>query len=74
MSLLVRTSTDADLSAIAAIYAHAVEHGTASFELAPPSAAEMERRRAALLEGGYPYLVAERDGTLLGHAYAGPYR
>ena len=74
MSLLVRTSTDADLSAIAAIYAHAVEHGTASFELAPPSTAEMERRRAALLEGGYPCLVAERDGALLGYAYAGPYR
>ena len=72
MSLLVRTSTDADLSAIAAIYAHAVEHGTASFELAPPSTAEMERRRAAL-RGGYPVCRRARR-TLLGYAYAGPYR
>lgn len=74
MSLLVRPSNDADLPAIAAIYADAVVHGTASFELDPPDVAEMARRRAALLEGGYPYLVAEQDGTVLGYAYAGPYR
>ena len=74
MSPLVRPSRTADLPAIAAIYADAVVHGTASFELDPPSEAEMARRRAALLDGGYPYLVAERDGTVLGYAYAGPYR
>ena len=74
MSLLVRPSRDGDLPAIAAIYAHAVTHGTASFELAPPSEAEMARRRGALLEAAYPYLVAERDGRVLGYAYAGPYR
>ena len=74
MSALVRPSRTADLPAIAAIYADAVVHGTASFELDPPSEAEMARRRAALLDGGYPYLVAERDGTVLGYAYAGPYR
>ena len=34
----------------------------------------MARRRAALLDGGYPYLVAERDGAILGYAYAGAYR
>ncbi|MCB5174573.1 MULTISPECIES: GNAT family N-acetyltransferase [Microvirga] len=74
MSLLVRPSRDSDLPRIAAIYAHAVRHGTASFELDPPDEAEMARRRAALLDGGFPYLVAERDGAVLGYAYAGPYR
>ncbi|HEX2552406.1 MAG TPA: GNAT family N-acetyltransferase [Microvirga sp.] len=74
MSLLIRPSTDADLPAIAAIYAPAVRHGTASFELEPPEEAEMARRRRALLDGGYPYLVAERDGTVVGYAYAGAYR
>jgi phosphinothricin acetyltransferase len=34
----------------------------------------MGKRRAALIAGGYPYLVAQRDGTVLGYAYAGPYR
>jgi phosphinothricin acetyltransferase len=74
MSLLVRPSVDSDLPAVTAIYAHAVAHGTASFELDPPDGLEMARRRAALLEGGYPYLVAEQDGAVLGYAYAGAYR
>ena len=56
------------------IYAHAVTHGTASFELEPPDEAEMARRMRALLDGGFPYLVAEVDGALAGYAYAGPYR
>lgn len=74
MSLIVRPSADADIPAITGIYAHAVLHGTASFELEPPDEAEMARRRAAILEGGYPHLVAERTGEVLGYAYAGAYR
>jgi L-amino acid N-acyltransferase YncA len=74
MSLIVRSSTEADIPAIAAIYAHAVLNGTASFELDPPTQEEMTRRRVAILDGGYPYLVAERDGVILGYAYAGAYR
>jgi L-amino acid N-acyltransferase YncA len=74
MSILVRPSRDSDLPALTAIYAHAVAHGTASFELTPPDEAEMARRRHALLEGGFPYLVAEREGRMAGYAYAGPYR
>jgi len=74
MSLIVRPAADADIPAIAAIYAHAVLHGTASFELDPPGEQEMMRRRAAILNGGYPYLVAESAGTILGYAYAGAYR
>jgi phosphinothricin acetyltransferase len=74
MSILLRPSVESDLDGITAIYAHAVVSGTASFELDPPDRAEMARRRAALLDGGYPYLVAERDGAILGYAYAGAYR
>ena len=29
---------------------------------------------AALVDNGFPYLVAERGETVLGYAYAGPYR
>ena len=74
MTILVRPSAESDLDAVTAIYAHAVTHGTASFELDPPDKAEMTRRRVALLEGGYPYLVAEKNGAILGYAYAGAYR
>src|SRR3982751_862657 len=69
-----RPATPADIPAITAIYAHAVKHGTASFELEPPDEAEMARRMQSLLDGGYPYLVAEIDNALAGYAYAGPYR
>ena len=51
-----------------------MRHGTASFELEPPDEAEMARRMQALLDGGFPYLVAEIGGALAGYAYAGPYR
>lgn len=70
----MRDSVDADAASIAAIYAHHVLHGTASFETEAPSAAEMAQRRADILARGLPYLVAEQDRTVLGYAYAGPYR
>jgi phosphinothricin acetyltransferase len=74
MSLTIRAAEAADIPAITRIYAHAVLHGTASFELEPPDETEMARRMRALLDGGYPYLVAELDGAVSGYAYAGPYR
>ncbi|HZD88672.1 MAG TPA: GNAT family N-acetyltransferase [Pseudolabrys sp.] len=74
MSPILRPATPADIPAITRIYAHAVETGTASFELTPPDEAEMARRMAALIDGGFPYLAAELDGALAGYAYAGPYR
>jgi phosphinothricin acetyltransferase len=74
MTLHIRPSLESDIPAIAAIYAHAVLNGTASFELDPPGEAEMARRRMAVLDGGYPYIVAEKDGEILGYAYAGAYR
>lgn len=72
--LEIRDSTDADIAAMQRIYAHHVRHGLASFEEEPPSAEEIARRRAAVLAGGYPYLVATLDGAVVGYSYAGPYR
>src|SRR5256885_6184295 len=45
----------------------------ASFEIEPPNEREMARRYEALRAGGYPYLVAELDGEIMGYAYASPY-
>jgi phosphinothricin acetyltransferase len=70
----IRPVSPADIPAITRIYAHAVTHGTASFELEPPDEAEMTRRMQALVDGGFPYLVAEADHALVGYAYAGAYR
>lgn len=73
-SISIRASEERDLAAIVAIYADHVLHGLASFEVEPPDAAEMARRRAHVLALGLPYLVAEMDGRLAGYAYAAPYR
>lgn len=74
MTILVRPSRDEDITAIRAIYTPAVLDGTASFELDPPDAEELARRRDAILADGFPYLVAELDGRIVGYAYAGKYR
>ena len=72
--LRLRPAKLADIPAITAIYAHAVRHGTASFELEPPTEVEMTRRMQAALEGKFPYLAADIDGKLAGYAYASLYR
>ena len=72
--LLVRPSTPADLKAIHAIYAHAVQHGTGTFEIEVPTVEEMARRRDDLLSKGMPWLVAEQGDRVIGYAYAGPFR
>jgi L-amino acid N-acyltransferase YncA len=73
-SLEIRPTAAADLPFITGIYEHAVLYGTATFELTAPDLAEITRRFDALLDGGYPYLVAVLDGRVVGYAYAGPYR
>ena len=70
----IRSAAEADLPFVTEIYTHAVLHGTATFELIPPDLAEMTRRFRALMDGGFPYLVASLDGRVVGYAYAGPYR
>jgi len=73
-SISIRPAGPSDIPAITRIYADAVRHGTASFEIEPPDEAEMARRMVALLTKSYPYLVAEGEDAVAGYAYAGPYR
>lgn len=65
----IRPSRDEDISAITALYAHHVLHGTGTFETEPPTEADMAARRADVLNRGLPYLVAEDAGQVLGFAY-----
>ena len=69
----IRPAGPQDIPAITRIYADAVEHGTATFEIEPPDEAEMARRQHALLANDLPYLVAEQAGIVAGYAYAGRY-
>ena len=49
-------------------------HGLASFEESAPGEGELRNRRQAVIALGLPYLVAERDGRVVGYAYATQYR
>lgn len=71
---LIRPCQPHDLAAVTRIYAHAVEHGTGTFELEAPSLEEMQRRHADLQAKGLPWLVAEQQGQVLGYAYANAFR
>ena len=70
----IRSSTPDDLPAITRIYGWNVLNGTGTFELDPPSLDDMTQRREAVLTNGWPWLVAEVDGAVLGYAYANQFR
>jgi L-amino acid N-acyltransferase YncA len=73
-TVTIRACEEADVAAITEIYRHHVLNSPATFELEAPDAAEMTRRRRAVVEGGYPYFVAEQGGRIVGYAYASAYR
>lgn len=72
--MIVRAACAGDAEALAAIYRHHVLHGFGTFETIPPDAAWMDGRRREVQAHGLPYLVAEREGRVLGYAYASPFR
>ena len=72
--IAVRPATPHDFAAITIIYDEAVRHGTSTYELEPPSREDMDSRLSALLDAGYPVLVAGAGDRVLGYAYAGPFR
>lgn len=70
----MRAATPDDAEAIAAIYAHHVLHGTATFDTEPPTAKFWLGKIGALAKRGRPFLVAEVDGDVAGYAYATQFR
>lgn len=75
MNISIRQAAPRDLERITEIYRESVLNGVATYELTPPDFQEMQSRYTALVDNGFPYLVAETDtGELAGYAYAGPYR
>ena len=67
---IIRLATERDAEQIADIYAPNVTDTIISFEFEPPNADEMRRRIETTLQR-YPWLVCERQGQVLGYAYAG---
>ena len=66
---IIRPSQADDIAQITDIYAHHVRHGTGTFEIDPPTQAEMDQRRNDVLAKGLPYLVAASGDQILGFAY-----
>ncbi len=70
----IRDATRGDAPAIQMLYAYNVETGFASYEYVAPDLDELCRRIDALIDAGYPYLIAEINGAFAGYAYASSYR
>lgn len=70
--IVIRSARPEDAAALLAIYAPYVEHTAISFEYEAPSLEAFRGRILHCLEK-YPYLVAEKEGCILGYAYAGAF-
>ena len=68
----IRPASAADAAALLAIYAPYVKQTAITFEYEVPSEEEFRERIHRTLQS-YPWLVAEKEGRLLGYAYAGPF-
>ena len=71
--LTIAAATSADAAEIAAIYAHHVRNGVATFEVDAPDAGEIAHRIAKVQNAGQPWLVARDGADIVGYAYAGQF-
>ncbi len=72
-AMIVRDAEESDLPAILTIYNQAVLHSTASADYEPHTSAMRAAWFAQRSTAGYPVLIAEADGEVLGWASLGPF-
>ena len=65
----IRMATEQDAKQLLNIYAPYIKHTAITFEYDVPSVEEFQNR-IRNIQKKYPYLVAERDGEILGYSYA----
>jgi L-amino acid N-acyltransferase YncA len=74
MPPIIRIAATDDAAGIAEIYSpFCAADSPVSFEIIPPTVAEMRQRICKTLER-FPWLVCEREGAIAGYVYAGPHR
>jgi len=72
--MILRDAQPGDLAAIAGILNEEIRSGTASWTETPKSQADMARWYDERLSRGFPVLVAENGGEVLGYGSYGPFR
>lgn len=70
----VRPATPDDAAAVADIYNYYIANSHATFELDAINDGEMLRRMQDGWKAGYPFLVYEENGEVLGYAYGRQFR
>ncbi|MEV4359781.1 N-acetyltransferase family protein [Nonomuraea sp. NPDC052116] len=70
----IRALAEADLPAVADIYAHYVTGGVATFDETPLDIGQWRAKADGIAGAGLPFLVAEVDGAVAGYAYVAQYR
>ena len=70
----IRDALESDAEAVHAIYAHHVLHGTASYDIDPPSLEDIRGKMRWIIGEGWPFLVAEANGEVVGYAYSTQFR
>jgi L-amino acid N-acyltransferase YncA len=73
-NLIIRDVKISDAAAIARIYNPYILDTVITFEEIPVTTEEIESRINTNLNLGYPYIVAEQEGQVIGYAYAGQWR
>ena len=76
-AIVIRPSSDADVTAMVEIYAHHIRRGvgdTADYVEDPLLPDDLKQRRKSMRKRRLPHLVADRDGVVAGYAYAVPFR
>jgi phosphinothricin acetyltransferase len=69
-----RPATIADASSLVAIYNHYVSTSTVTFDLDVWTADDMAHKIETVAALGMPFIVAEREGELVGYAYLSTFR
>ena len=75
--VVIRPSTEADVTAMLAIYEHHIAKGVGDlgdYQPEAPNADDLKRRRKTMRKKRLPHLIADFNGIVAGYAYAVPFR
>lgn len=72
--ITIRPARPGDAQAVCDIYAFHVANGTGTFDVTAPDTDQWATKIADISSRGWPFLVAEQGGAVIGYAYAAQFR